>query len=90
VGSYSENIGNFFASAEDTVMQYVSRPKHHDEQHDKPQVVVYGHDAKSGLRIKRWSKGMDSGCVGGGQLSALVLNAKGQGEVVHVGCRQYW
>jgi hypothetical protein len=90
VGSYSENIGNFFASAEDTVRQYVSRPKHHDEQHDKPQVVVYGHDAKSGLRIKRWSKGMDSGCVGGGQLSALVLNAKGQGEVVHVGCRQYW
>ena len=90
VGSYGENLGNFIASAEDTVREFVGRPKHHDEQHDKPQVVVYGHDAKSGLRIKRWSKGMDSGCVGGGRLSALVLNAKGQGEVVHVGCRQYW
>jgi hypothetical protein len=83
-------LGQFLTSAEDTVREYVGRPKHHDEQHDKPQVVVYGHDAKSGLRIKRWSKGMDSGCVGGGRLSALVLNAKGQGEVVHVGCRQYW
>jgi len=83
-------FGQFLASAEDTMRGYVGRSKHHDEQHDKPQVVVYGHDAKSGLRIKRWSKGMDSGCVGGGRLSALVLNAKGQGEVVHVGCRQYW
>jgi hypothetical protein len=90
VGTYSENIGKFLASAQDTVRELVNRPKHHEEQHDKPQVVVYGHDAKSGLRIKRWSKGMDSGCVGGGRLSALVLNAKGQGEVVHVGCRQYW
>jgi hypothetical protein len=91
VGSDGEGFfGDFLASTEDTVREYFGRSKHHDEQHDKPQVVIYGHDAKSGLRIKRWSKGMDSGCVGGGHLSALVLNAKGQGEVVHVGCRQYW
>ena len=83
-------FGNILASAEDTVGEYVGRSKQHDEQHTKPQVVIYGHDAKSGLRIKRWSKGMDSGCVGGGRLSAFVVNAKGQGEVVHVGCRQYW
>ena len=91
LGSDAESfLGSFLASAKDTVRDYVGRSKHHDEKHDKPQVVVYGHDAKSGLRIKRWSKGMDSGCVGGGKLSALVLNAKGQGEVIHVGCRQYW
>lgn len=83
-------FGDFLASAEGSLRELVGRSKHHDEQHDKPQVVIYGHDAKSGLRIKRWSKGMDSGCVGGGRLSALVVNAKGQGEVVHVECRQYW
>jgi hypothetical protein len=83
-------FGTFLASTEDTVREFLRRSKHHKEQHDKPQVVVYGHDAKSGLRINRWSKGIDSGCVGGGRLSALVLNAKGQSEVVHVGCRQYW
>lgn len=57
---------------------------------EKPQVVVYGHDAKGGLRIKRWTKGMDSACVGGGKLSALVVNAKGEGEVFDVGCPGYW
>ncbi|KAM0716725.1 hypothetical protein Q7P37_008170 [Cladosporium fusiforme] len=57
---------------------------------DKPKVVVYGHDAKGGLRIKRWTKGMDSACVGGGKLSALVLNAKGEGEVFDVECPGYW
>lgn len=88
-------FGNHLLSVQDSIRGFVglSSPKHHkhdDEQHAKPQVVVYGHDAKSGLRIKRWSKGMDSGCVGGGRLSALVLDAKGRGKVVHVGCRRYW
>lgn len=52
----------------------------------KPQVVVYGHDSKAGLRLRRWTKGLDSGCVGGGSLTAMVLDAKGRTEVVSVGC----
>lgn len=28
-----------------------------------PSTVVYGHAAARGLDIKRWSKGLDSGCV---------------------------
>lgn len=46
---------------------------------DRPQaqVVVYGHDSKSGLRLRRWTKGLDSGCVSGGRLTAMVLDARG-------------
>lgn len=55
----------------------------------KPQVVIYGHDSKVGLQINRWSKGLDSGCVSGGELTALVLDAKGRQELRSVGCKNY-
>ncbi|KAF2144324.1 uncharacterized protein K452DRAFT_194200, partial [Aplosporella prunicola CBS 121167] len=35
--------------------------------------IVYGHDSKRGLNLREWSKGLDSGCVRGGALSALVV-----------------
>ncbi|KAF8635179.1 hypothetical protein AX15_000511 [Amanita polypyramis BW_CC] len=38
-----------------------------------PMSVVYGHAAARGLDIKRWSFGLDTGCVYGDHLSALVL-----------------
>ncbi|KAF7424188.1 hypothetical protein PC9H_009491 [Pleurotus ostreatus] len=38
-----------------------------------PSTVVYGHAASRGLDIKRWTVGLDSGCVYGRKLSALVL-----------------
>lgn len=79
-------IGNALSSAEENVRDHAGMSKNGE----KPQVVVYGHDAKGGLRIKRWSKGMDSACVGGGRLSALVMNAKGEGEVFDVTCPGYW
>lgn len=90
---YDNGLGYFgkvLESVKGKAEEYSGISKKGHEQDEKPQVVVYGHDAGAGLRIKRWSKGMDSGCVGGGQLSALVLNAKGEGKVVSVGCRQYW
>ena len=52
----------------------------------KPQVVVYGHDSKAGLRLKRWTKGLDSGCVSGGALTAMVLDARGGTDIVSVEC----
>lgn len=57
--------------------------------HPKPQVVIYGHDSKTGLQINRFSKGLDSGCVGGGKLTAMVLDAKGRTKLFHVGCENY-
>ncbi|EJD07132.1 Metallo-dependent phosphatase [Fomitiporia mediterranea MF3/22] len=38
-----------------------------------PSTVIYGHAASRGLDIKRWSKGLDTGCVYGRRLTALVL-----------------
>ncbi|KAF2187340.1 Metallo-dependent phosphatase [Zopfia rhizophila CBS 207.26] len=35
--------------------------------------VVYGHDSKRGKNILEYSKGLDSGCVNGGKLTAMVV-----------------
>ena len=53
----------------------------------KPQVVVYGHHSKAGLQVTRWSKGLDTGCVKGEELTAMVLDAKGNNEIVSVSCK---
>lgn len=37
------------------------------------QVVYYGHDARRGLNLKRFAKGLDSGCDSGDDLSAMVI-----------------
>jgi Calcineurin-like phosphoesterase len=53
-------------------------------------VVVYGHDSKRGLQVKKWSKGLDSGCVNGGRLTALVVGGGGKKEeLVSVKCKDY-
>lgn len=62
--------------------------------------VVYGHDAKSGLKVpkeygkgkKGYTFGLDSGCVYGGQLTALVIKVQGDKavhDIVQVDCEQY-
>ncbi|KAF9648821.1 Metallo-dependent phosphatase [Thelephora ganbajun] len=39
-----------------------------------PVSVVYGHSASRGLDINRWSFGLDTGCVYGRKLTALILD----------------
>jgi hypothetical protein len=55
----------------------------------KRRMVAYGHDSKTGLNIQKFSKGLDSGCVYGGKLSALTIDSKGQEKVVSVNCQKY-
>ena len=51
--------------------------------------VIYGHDAKAGLQLKQYSKGIDTGCVRGGKLTALVLSDGGSMQTVQVKCKDY-
>ena len=52
-----------------------TRPKPGDyELPCRPATVVYGHAATRGLDVKRWSMGLDTGCLYGRKLTALVLS----------------
>jgi len=42
--------------------------------------VVYGHDSKRKIQMKGYSIGLDSGCVNGKKMTALVLQPKRSGE----------
>lgn len=35
--------------------------------------AVFGHDSRRGVQLERWATGIDSDCVGGGELTALVV-----------------
>lgn len=55
-----------------------------------PVTVVYGHYAGRGLDIRRFTKGLDSGCVRGGRLTAMVIERDTEvPEVVQVECEEY-
>lgn len=56
----------------------------------KRTTVIYGHDARRGLQIGKYTKGLDSGCVRGGQLTALVVSEHGKQELIQVECQEYW
>ncbi|KAH3688681.1 hypothetical protein WICPIJ_000328 [Wickerhamomyces pijperi] len=63
------NVGECLAIEKDWYAPYnkVMRSK------AKPTVVFYGHHAGKGLNIREFTKGLDSGCVYGDQLSAIVV-----------------
>lgn len=51
--------------------------------------VFYGHNARRGLELEDYTKGLDSGCVKGDQLSAIVITKSHKGyrhKLVSVDC----
>lgn len=65
------------------------KKKHSTDPWDIPTAVVYGHNAHDGVRLDEWTLGLDGGCVQGGRLVALVVDAWGRCEVVSVGCKDH-
>ncbi|KAL8888765.1 MAG: hypothetical protein Q9215_003863 [Flavoplaca cf. flavocitrina] len=55
--------------------------------------VIYGHDAKQGLAMHRYTKGLDTGCVEGGKLTAWVVtietSKKSSQKTLGVKCKDY-
>lgn len=52
--------------------------------------VIYGHDSKQGLQIESYSMGIDTSCLKGGQLTAMVIEGGASNhryKVVHVNCK---
>lgn len=47
--------------------------KHKNGDVDDKYVVYYGHASSRGLKLKQWSKGLDTGCVKGRHLTAMVI-----------------
>lgn len=69
--------------------------KHEDKEVKDKYVVYYGHDARRGIKLKPWSKGLDNGCVKGDHLAAMVIwkekTAKGplyRDQIVRVPCSE--
>lgn len=68
--------------------------KQKEASNDEALIVYYGHDARRGLNLKKFTKGLDSGCDRGDQLSAMVVwnevDSKGRtlyrDEVYQVNC----
>lgn len=43
-------------------------------RYEGPPQMIFGHNAAPGLQLHRWATGLDTGCVYGGRLTALVLD----------------
>ncbi|KAL3422390.1 ser thr protein phosphatase family [Phlyctema vagabunda] len=55
----------------------------------KRSTVVYGHDSKRGLQLEKYSMGIDTSCLKGGKLSAMVIegaNSDYKHKIVSVKC----
>ncbi|KAF7308710.1 Phosphoric monoester hydrolase [Mycena chlorophos] len=70
---WNRDMGN--CAGFDPKHRFEARPSK-DELPCFPATVVYGHAASRGLDVKRHSVGLDSACVTGHRLSALVVDAK--------------
>lgn len=51
--------------------------------------VLYGHDSHRGLALAKYSKGLDTGCVKGKKLTAMIISDGGKTKTVSVNCKDH-
>lgn len=70
-------------------MTFSSLKASSEDPRSQTMTVIYGHYAKQGLNIREYTKGLDSGCVKGGKLTALVIEDGGKQSIVQVRCHKH-
>lgn len=86
-GTFSliESVGGFLAKAVQVWNKFQKKlPKH------ERTTVIYGHDSKQGLQVEKYSIGVDTGCLRGGKLTAVVIEGGASdhtSKLVHVNCK---
>ena len=68
---------------------YTSLKSSNVDPHSQTMTVIYGHDAKTSLNIRTYTKGLDTGCVKGGKLTAMIIEPGGTQKLKHVSCHKY-
>jgi hypothetical protein len=70
-------------------MIYSSLQKSSEDPSLQTMTVIYGHYAKAGLSIRDYTKGLDSGCVKGGKLTAMIIEDGGKQSIEQVRCKNH-
>ncbi|KAF5327154.1 hypothetical protein D9619_004897 [Psilocybe cf. subviscida] len=70
---FEDDVGSNLSDAGDLD---ITKKKHKHKLLCYPSTTIYGHAATRGLDIKRWSFGLDSGCVYGRKLTAMVIEGR--------------
>lgn len=86
-GRISANTFQMFDKHQSTI--YSSLKTSSKDSRSQTMTVIYGHYAKQGLNIREYTKGLDSGCVKGGKLTALIIEDGGKQSIVQVRCHKY-
>ncbi|KLJ12051.1 hypothetical protein EMPG_12808 [Blastomyces silverae] len=59
------------------------------DRYSPPTTVIYGHDPHRIPALKKFTKGLDTGCVKGGKLSAMIIGDGGINRIESVKCKDY-
>jgi len=84
---FCANTLQMFDKHQSTV--YSSLKSSSEDPRSQTMTVIYGHYAKQGLNIREYTKGLDSGCVQGGKLTAMIIEDGGKQSIVQVRCHNY-
>ncbi|KAF3480108.1 bis(5'-nucleosyl)-tetraphosphatase, symmetrical [Arthroderma uncinatum] len=82
--SNSQTAGTAWSKVFDEHQSRISK-----EKGSQPTTVIYGHDAKDSPVIRKYTKGLDTSCVRGGKLTALIIEDGGKQRLKQVKCKGY-